>query len=78
MFMLCYITFMFHNILCYAILHVMFVINMLCLLCYITCYVCYVLTCYVIQHLFHKMLACYITSYVYVILQNMLCYVNVI
>ena len=39
MFMLCYITFMFHNILCYAILHVMFVINMLCLLCYITCYV---------------------------------------
>ena len=54
MFMLCYITFMFHNILCYAILHVMFVINMLCLLCFITCYV-----------ILYNML-CYITCYVYV------------
>ena len=68
MFMLCYITFMFHNILCYAILHVMFVINMLCLLCYITCYV-YVM--------FYNMLLFYITCYVYVMLYNMLslCYV---
>ena len=47
--------------------------NMLYLLCFITCYVmlCYI-TCYVCHVIF---MLCYITCNVYVILQNMLCYV---